>query len=73
MSAHAGQGFSNRKPFEPVPDLLEKFLGGGGRIGICKSCMIHNGYAAGQMVDGYEIVTAPEVIDLMMGAPRVLA
>ncbi|MFE3839033.1 DsrE family protein [Pseudogemmobacter sonorensis] len=64
----ATEGIDVGKPFEPVPDLLEKFLGGGGRIGICKSCMIHNGYTAGQMVEGYEIVTAPEVIDLMMAA-----
>ena len=41
---------------------------GGGRIGICKSCMIHNGFSAEQIVPGYEIITAPEVIDLMMAA-----
>ncbi|AGT11643.1 DsrE family protein [Paracoccus aminophilus] len=64
----ATDGIDVGKPFEPVSDLLAKFRDGGGRIGICKSCMIHNGFSAEQMVPGYEIVTAPEVIDLMMAA-----
>ena len=64
----ATAGIDVGKPFEPVPDLLAKFITGGGRIGICKSCMIHNGFSAEQIVPGYEIITAPEVIDLMMAA-----
>lgn len=64
----ATDGIDVGKPFEPVSDLLAKFLAGGGRIGICKSCMIHNGFAEDQMVPAYEIITAPDVIDLMMGA-----
>lgn len=64
----ATDGLDVGQPFEPVPVLLEKFLAGGGRVGICKSCMIHNGFTAAQMVPGYEIVTAPEVVDLMMAA-----
>lgn len=64
----ATDGLDVGKPFEPVSDLLAKFLAGGGRIGVCKSCMIHNGFTAEQMVPEYEIVTAPEVVDLMMAA-----
>lgn len=64
----AVEGIDVGKPFEPVADLLAKFRAGGGRIGICKSCMVHNGFTEDQMVPGYEIVTAPEVIDLMMAA-----
>ncbi len=64
----ATNGLDVGKPFEPVSDLLAKFLEGGGRIGVCKSCMIHNGFTAEQMVPGYEIVTAPDVIDLMVAA-----
>lgn len=47
------------KLFEPVSDVLAKFIRGGGRIGICKSCMIHNGFTEAQMAAGYEIVSAP--------------
>lgn len=64
----ATEGIDVGKPFEPVSDLLAAFRRGGGRIGICKSCMIHNGFAAEQMAPGHEIVTAPEVIDLLMAA-----
>lgn len=64
----ATKGLDVGKPFEPVSDLVAKFLSGGGRIGVCKSCMIHNGFTAEQMVPGYEIVTAPDVVDLMMTA-----
>lgn len=64
----ATEGIDVGQPFEPVPDLLAKFLSGGGRVGICKSCMIHNGFTEEQMAPQYEIVTAPEVIDLMMAA-----
>jgi len=56
------------KPFSPAAELLEQFLAAGGRIGICGSCMIHNGYTAEEMVPGYEIITAPDVIDLLMEA-----
>lgn len=62
----ATDGLDVGKPFEPVADMLAKFLEGGGRVGVCKSCMIHNGFTAEQMVPEYEIITAPEVIDLMM-------
>lgn len=65
---NATDGIDVGKPFEPVADLLAQFLAEGGRIGICKSCMIHNGFTAEQMVPDYEIITAPEVIDLLMAA-----
>ena len=64
----AFDGIDIGKPFEPVAELLLAFLSGGGRIGICKSCMIHNGFTAEQMVPSYEIVTAPDVIDLLVAA-----
>jgi len=56
------------QPFSPAAEVLEQFLAAGGRIGICGSCMIHNGYTAEQMVPSYEIITAPDVIDLLMAA-----
>lgn len=64
----AAEGIDVGAPFEPVADLLARFRAGGGRIGICKSCMIHNGFTAEQMAPDCEIITAPEVIDLLMAA-----
>ncbi|MDY0309129.1 MAG: DsrE family protein [Castellaniella sp.] len=56
------------EPFEPAADLLKKYLEQGGRVAVCKSCMLHNGLSAEQMDPRFEIITAPEVISLLMGA-----
>ncbi|MFC0219581.1 DsrE family protein [Pseudochelatococcus lubricantis] len=64
----ATQGMAIGAPFEPVSDLLRKFLDGGGRIAICGSCMIHNGLDAAQMDPCYTIITAADVVDLLMNA-----
>ena len=61
-------GMDIGQPFEPVAELLRKYLDAGGRIAICRSCMVHNGFTDGQMDPRFEIVTASQVIDLMMGA-----
>ena len=64
----ATAGMDIGKPFEPVSDLLARYLEKGGRIAICGSCMIHNGLTAQQMDARFEVITAPDVIDLLMGA-----
>lgn len=64
----ATKGMDIGQPFEPVTDLLHKYLAEGGRIAVCKSCLLHNGFTEAHMDARYEIVTAPEVIDLVMGA-----
>lgn len=55
-------------PFKPVPDLLAAFRAKGGTVAVCKSCMEHNGLSEGDMVADDPIITADDVIDLMMGA-----
>ncbi|ALV57502.1 TPA: DsrE family protein [Pseudomonas aeruginosa] len=64
----AAAGLDIGKPFEPVADLLEKFLEKGGRIAICGSCMIHNGMTAAQMDPRFSVINAPDVVELLMGA-----
>ena len=64
----AADGISIGAPFEPAADLLRDFLQEGGRVAVCKSCMVHNGLEASQMDPRAEIITAPDVIDLLMGA-----
>nr|WP_321509520.1 DsrE family protein [uncultured Celeribacter sp.] len=60
------------KPFGPVADLLAAYREAGGRIGICGACMIHNGFSAEEMDPDYEIITAPDVVTLMMEAKGTL-
>ena len=64
----AAAGMDIGKPFEPVADLLAKYIEKGGRIAICGACMIHNGMAAEQMDPQFEIITAPDVVELLMAS-----
>lgn len=56
------------KPFEPVNHLMNQYLEKGGHIAICGACMLHNGMTAEQMDPRFEIITAADVIDLLMNA-----
>ncbi len=62
------EGINIGAPFEPAADLLKEYLAAGGRIGVCKACMAHNGFTAEEMVPEYEIVTAPDVVTLLMAS-----
>lgn len=64
----AANGLDIGKPFEAVAELLTKYLDKGGRVAICASCMLHNGLSAEQMDPRFDIITAPDVVDLLMGA-----
>lgn len=64
----AADGMDIGKPFEPAAALLHDYLAQGGRVAVCKSCMLHNGLTPEQMDARFEIITAPDVIDLLMGA-----
>lgn len=64
----ATAGIDIGKPFEPVADLHAKYVELGGQITVCGACMLHNGYTAEQMDPRYKIITAGDVIDLLMAA-----
>ncbi len=64
----ATDGIDIGKPFEPVSDLLKAYRQAGGKVAICGACMIHNGMSAEEMDPDFEIITAPDVVDLLMGA-----
>lgn len=68
----ATEGMDIGQPFEPVAELLRKYLAAGGRVAVCKSCLLHQGFAPEQVAPGYEIISAPDVIDLLMGATGTL-
>ncbi|MFT3687637.1 DsrE family protein [Paenirhodobacter sp.] len=64
----ATEGIDVGQPFEPVKDMLAAFLADGGRIGICKSCMIYAGFTEDQIDPACEVITAPDIIDLLTTA-----
>ena len=55
-------------PFPEVGGQLEEFLSLGGQVCICNACMQHNGFTAEQMDERYTLITAPDVVSLLMGA-----
>ena len=56
------------EPFQSVADLLSKYMASGGRVAVCGSCMTHNGFAKSDMDDRYQVITAADVVDLLMAA-----
>ncbi len=61
-------GIDIGKPFPPVSELLEKFISAGGQLALCHSCMVHHGLEKKDIDPRFEIITADDVIDLMMNA-----
>jgi len=55
-------------PFKPVRELLEALLAAGGKIVACASCLEHAKLTRAQLDPRFGVVSAPEVIDLLMGA-----
>ena len=41
-------------PFAPLKDLMDKFVGGGGRLYICSPCMKKRGIDENQLIEGAE-------------------
>ncbi len=64
----AAKGMDIGKPFEAVADLMKKYLDHGGRIAVCGACMLHHGMTAAQMDPRFEVISAPDVIELLMNA-----
>ena len=62
------EGIDIGAPFKPVKELLETFLSLGGKVVACASCLEHNHLTREQLDPRVGVVTAPEVIDLLMGA-----
>lgn len=59
-------------PFKPVKDLLSSFLEKGGQLLVCKSCMEHNGVSEDSLVEGARVITADDVIDIVMDSEKSL-
>ncbi|NYT63569.1 DsrE family protein [Alcaligenaceae bacterium] len=68
----ATDGMDIGHPFEPVSNLLQKYIDMGGHIAVCGSCMIHNGMTPHDMDARFKVITAPDVVDLLMSARGTL-
>lgn len=59
-------------PFMPAPDLLAAFMEKGGQMLVCGACMQHNGVPADEIDSRFEVITADDVVSLLMGAKGTL-
>lgn len=59
-------------PFKSIRELLPSFIKLGGKLKVCKACMVHNGVSDESLVDTAEIISAPDVVDLIMNADKSL-
>lgn len=65
---HAADGIDIGMPFEPAADLLAQYLDKGGRVAVCRSCLIHNGLKEEEVDPRFVVITAPQVVELLMAA-----
>jgi tRNA 2-thiouridine synthesizing protein D len=56
------------EPFLPVHDMLEVYLDGGGQLLVCGSCWKHEHIPENERLAGTSMITADNVIDLLMNA-----
>ncbi len=64
----ATKGIDIGAPFAEVGGQLEEYLSLGGQVCICNACMLHNGYTAADMDSRFELISAPDVVSLLMNA-----
>ncbi|MDP8162969.1 DsrE family protein [Pasteurella skyensis] len=55
-------------PFGGLKALQEAFIEKGGKILVCKACMVHNKITPEQIDSRFDIIDGGEVVDLIMNA-----
>ena len=55
-------------PFKPAKELYEAFQDKGGQLLVCKACMVHNGVEDSAIDSRSIIISAEDVVALLMGA-----
>ncbi|MBG9986210.1 DsrE family protein [Facklamia sp. DSM 111018] len=72
----AERGYGNKidigEPFQPVGELIFEFIAQGGEIKVCSACMKHNGVSEDNLMEDVEIITAEDVISIIMDSKKSL-
>ena len=66
--AGGADGIHIGEPFAALATLMQEFIELGGQIVGCKSCIIHQGIQLDDVQPEYEVITAPDVVDLLMAS-----
>lgn len=67
-----GEKIDIGEPFRPVGELIPEFMTNGGKVMVCKACMKHNGVSEENLMDDVEIITAEDVISIIMDSKKSL-
>lgn len=60
------------EPFKPVKEMFATFMEQGGELLVCKSCMGQNGVKPEELREGAIVITASDVVDIIMNSHRSL-
>ncbi len=60
------------EPFLPVKDMLEVYLDNGGQLLVCGSCWKHDHIPDSERLPGSAMITADNVIDMLMNAKSTI-
>ena len=58
---------------EPISDLIEQFVGNGGKIWLCPICATSRGIDEADLISGVEIAGAPKTMAFLASGGQVLA
>lgn len=59
--------------YEPLADLVQTFVGNGGRIWLCPACARAKGITEDDLLEGVEIAGAPRTMAFLGSGAQVLA
>ena len=60
-------------PFAPLKDLVDKFVGGGGKILVCAPCMKKRGITEDRLIDGAEPAGGATLVAWLSESPACVA
>ena len=61
------------EPFLPLKDLVERFLGAGGRLLVCAPCMKKRGLTEEDLIDGAEPAGGATLVEWLSESPACAA
>ncbi|MBN3860548.1 sulfur reduction protein DsrE [Neisseriaceae bacterium PsAf] len=56
------------EPFSSVDVLMSEYLNLGGKVGVCKACLVNKGISPENIREHFDIITSNDVVDLLMNA-----
>jgi uncharacterized protein involved in oxidation of intracellular sulfur len=72
LATRGGADGLQAEGYKPVAELVEAFIGNGGRLWVCKACADAKGVTADDLREGAEIAGAGHILGLVEDGGQVL-